>query len=67
MADLKAIRSAILGGGLLIAVLAGAMFWAPRALSKPAEITDASLLDGYRHVEVASVSDAMEKLTGQRT
>src|SRR6185295_3008248 len=33
---------------------------------KPAEITDASLLDGYRHVEVASVSDAMEKLTGQR-
>ena len=35
MADLKAIRSAILGGGLLIAVLAGAMFWAPRAFSKP--------------------------------
>ncbi len=24
------------------------------------------MLDGYRHVEVASVSDAMEKLTGQR-
>ena len=67
MAELKAIRGAILGGGLLIAVLAGAMFWAPRAFSKPAEITDASLLDGYRHVEVASVSDAMEKLTGQRT
>jgi len=27
---------------------------------------DAALLDGYRHVEVASVSDAMEKVTGMR-
>ncbi|MBV9886242.1 MAG: RraA family protein, partial [Acidobacteria bacterium] len=27
---------------------------------------DVSLLDGYRHVEVASVSDAMEKVTGKR-
>jgi regulator of RNase E activity RraA len=27
---------------------------------------DASLLDGYRHVEVASVSDAMEKVTGKK-
>lgn len=26
----------------------------------------AALLDGYRHVEVASVSDALEKLTGRR-
>ena len=25
-----------------------------------------SLLDGYRHVEVASISDAMEKVTGKR-
>jgi regulator of RNase E activity RraA len=40
----------------------------PRAFSRPAEATsDAALLEGYRHVEVASVSDAMEKLTGQRT
>lgn len=38
------------------------------AFSRPAEVTsDATLLDGYRHVEVASVSDAMEKVTGQRT
>jgi regulator of RNase E activity RraA len=37
------------------------------AFSRPAELTsDAALLDGYRHVEVASVSDAMEKVTGQR-
>jgi regulator of RNase E activity RraA len=27
---------------------------------------DASLLNGYRHVEVASVSDALEKISGQR-
>jgi regulator of RNase E activity RraA len=27
---------------------------------------DAALLDGYRHVEVASVSDALEQLYGQR-
>jgi regulator of RNase E activity RraA len=67
MARLVRIRGTVLCGGLLAAVLAAAIFWAPRAFSKPAEITDASLLDGYRHVEVASVSDAMEKLTGQRT
>jgi regulator of RNase E activity RraA len=28
---------------------------------------DASLLDGFRHVEVASVSDALEQLTGRKT
>lgn len=40
---------------------------APRAFSRPAEPTsDAGLLDGYRHTEVASVSDALEKITGQR-
>jgi regulator of RNase E activity RraA len=27
---------------------------------------DGSVLDGYRHVEVASVSDAMEKVTGKK-
>jgi regulator of RNase E activity RraA len=37
------------------------------AFSHPADVTsDAALLDGYRHVEVASVSDAMEKVAGQR-
>jgi regulator of RNase E activity RraA len=37
------------------------------AFSRPADLnSDAALLDGYRHVEVASVSDAMEKITGQR-
>ena len=52
----------ILAGSVGVAVLAG-----PRAFSKPLDGADeGSLLDGYRHVEVASVSDAMEKITGQR-
>jgi regulator of RNase E activity RraA len=39
---------------------------APRAFSRPAEPTsDAALIDAYRHVEVASVSDALEKISGQ--
>jgi regulator of RNase E activity RraA len=37
------------------------------AFSHPADAnSDAALLDGYRHVEVASVSDAMEKVAGQK-
>lgn len=51
----------------LLLCLGIAPFLVPRAFSNPAEpLGDAALLDGYRHVEVASVSDAMEKLTGQR-
>src|SRR5206468_11577797 len=50
---------------VLIAIIA--VVGVPRASSRPAEPTsDAALLDGYRHVEVASVSDAMEKVIGQR-
>jgi regulator of RNase E activity RraA len=36
-----------------------------RSQSAPEE-SAAALLDGYRHVEVASVSDAIEQLTGRR-
>ena len=55
------------GGVLLIALFLGiSSLWAPRALSQPADNSDAALLDGYRHVEVASVSDALEKVTGQK-
>jgi regulator of RNase E activity RraA len=39
---------------------------ARRASPAPAANDEAALLDGFRHVEVASVSDAMEKLSGQR-
>lgn len=49
---------------LLIAALAYVRL--PRAFSKPADaLGDAALLDGYRHVEVASVSDALEQLSGR--
>jgi 3-hexulose-6-phosphate synthase / 6-phospho-3-hexuloisomerase len=50
---------------VLLAIIVGV--GVRRALSHPAESTsEAALLDGYRHVEVASVSDAIEKITGQR-
>jgi regulator of RNase E activity RraA len=53
------IAAAILG---MVAVLS-----ITPAFSRPADLnSDTALLDGYRHVEVASVSDAMEKVTGQR-
>ncbi len=32
----------------------------------PAADSDAALLDGFRHVEVASVSDALEQITGKK-
>src|ERR1041385_69801 len=49
-----------------LAIVAG-LIAIPRAFSNPAEPTsDAALLEGYRHVEVASVSDAMEELAGER-
>jgi len=44
----------------LTVLLGGASSGTPEATG------DAALLDGYRHVEVASVSDAIEKITGQR-
>jgi len=47
------------------ALLVAAVLGYP-AFSKPPETgSDAELLDGYRHVEVASVSDALEKVSGQ--
>ena len=53
--------------GILLAAIFAAISLTPRAFSHPAiASSDVELLDGYRHVEVASVSDAMEKLTGQR-
>lgn len=47
--------------------LAIAAVCVPRAYSNPAANDESNLLDGFRHVEVASVSDAMEKITGHRT
>jgi hypothetical protein len=54
-------------GLLAAALLAIPALSATRAFSKPAiQADEASLLDGYRHVEVASVSHALEKVSGQR-
>jgi regulator of RNase E activity RraA len=52
-----------------VGILAAAIvIQATPAFSRPADQnSDTALLDGYRHVEVASVSDAMEKIAGQRT
>ena len=59
------------GVALLTFVLLPALTSARRnaafaAQTSAAPTDDAALLDGYRHVEVASVSDAMEKVTGKR-
>jgi regulator of RNase E activity RraA len=66
----KLFRTRVLGLvalALLAAALIGiSLASAPPAFSRPADLSDAALLDGYRHVEVASVSDAAEKLTGKR-
>lgn len=52
---------------LFLAVVLGAMLWPAHSFSRPnAPGDEVSLLDGYRHVEVASVSDAIEKISGQR-
>jgi regulator of RNase E activity RraA len=53
---------------LLIAAIA-AFVWPPLARTRQVDVSvtdDASLLDGFRHVEVASVSDALEQLTGRK-
>ena len=49
-------------------VVAAAFAWTPIAKTgqQPSGSADAaSLLEGYRHVEVASVSDALEQLSGR--
>jgi len=50
-------------------VAAGALGWPPAAKTRqqPSAGGDASfLLEAYRHVEVASISDALEQLTGRK-
>src|SRR6516162_2494521 len=54
------------------AAVSGLLFLRPMKVTAKQETpsssagVDAALLDGYRHVEVASVSDALEQLTGKR-
>ncbi len=61
-------RIGILSAGVFfLTVLALISFpFVPRVHSNVANSDEASLLDGYRHVEVASVSDAIEKILGKK-
>jgi regulator of RNase E activity RraA len=62
------IRKLLLALSLLLAVLlilSGHPFASARPQAPAAE-NAAELLEGFRHVEVASVSDALEQLTGNR-
>ena len=61
------LRQCILLSGILISGIA-ALVW-PSAARTPqvaAPADDAALLEGFRHVEVASVSDALEQMTGRK-
>jgi regulator of RNase E activity RraA len=51
--------------GVCVLAFAGRPFTHTHAQAPPAD-NPAVLLEGYRHVEVASVSDAMEQLTGRK-
>lgn len=60
-------RVALVSFVVLVLVLAGAWeFNARPAESSDRQIVRSGLLDGFRHVEVASVSDAIEQITGRR-
>jgi len=63
----RAGRRAALVGVLMAGV--AALAWAPAGKTHQSETPasdDASLLEGFRHVEVASVSDALEQMTGKK-
>jgi regulator of RNase E activity RraA len=61
------IAVSLLSIGLLSAILCGArVLWAQSVAGTPASQTDNALIAEYRRVEVASVSDALEQLTGKR-
>jgi regulator of RNase E activity RraA len=54
---------------LTVLLMAGSIFlWlgATRGAANSEPTDDSALLDSFRHVEVASVSDAMEQITGRR-
>jgi regulator of RNase E activity RraA len=60
-------RSALLSGILIGGV--AALVWPSAARTPQAAVapdSDAALLDGFRHVEVASVSDALEQIAGRK-
>jgi len=68
LAPTSTLRKPLLIFALLFATvfLFAALPFAHTRSQTPPSNDPASLLDGYRHVEVASVSDAMEQLTGRK-
>jgi 3-hexulose-6-phosphate synthase / 6-phospho-3-hexuloisomerase len=58
---MKMLRNLVIVAGIAFIFAAAWVMVSPALAS-----SDASLLDGFRHVEVASVSDALETLTGKR-
>jgi len=56
--------------GIAAAIALGLLLMPPQQITARQEpaaaISDAALLDGFRHAEVASVSDALEQLTGKK-
>jgi regulator of RNase E activity RraA len=56
----------VLAGCMLIAAIVGGASFAGKAGAASSGSDDLALLDGYRHVEVASVSDAIEKIAGRK-
>src|SRR4029077_9698315 len=65
-------RVFVTGMAVTLALLGSAFLAGQRNLeakqesSVPRDSPDSALLDGFRHVEVASVSDALEQLTGKK-
>lgn len=60
-------RMAILAGVLMAGV--AALVWAPAGSTLQSNAPandDTALVEGFRHVEVASVSDALEQMTGRK-
>jgi regulator of RNase E activity RraA len=57
---------AVLAGCMAVAMLSRATAHSVEGRASGPANDDLTLLDGYRHVEVASVSDAMEKILGRK-
>jgi regulator of RNase E activity RraA len=67
LARFRRIAITLIGAAALVGIVAFA--WPAPARTHqagPQGADDAALLDGFRHVEVASVSDALEQLTGRK-
>lgn len=66
----QTIRLQTIAGLLALVVILGACFYRVRSLHAEAQsnaaVSDNNLISDYRRVEVASVSDALEQLTGKR-